>query len=59
MNAKLEICKQCDQLGELDRCKLCGCFMQLKTVMPFSTCPIGKWEILEVKDIDNEIRKNN
>lgn len=60
MNAKLEICKKCDELGELDKCKVCGCFMQMKTLMPFTTCPLGKWEILEATNsqgTDNEIRK--
>lgn len=61
MNAKLEICKQCDELGELDKCRICGCFMQMKTVMPFTTCPLGKWEILKTHNTEellNDVRKS-
>jgi len=60
MNAKLEICKQCDKFNSTTKmCGICYCFMPAKTLMPFATCPLGKWKILETKGIDNEIRKNN
>jgi hypothetical protein len=41
---RLAICKACPELIKLTtQCKKCGCFMQLKTKVPFAECPIGKW----------------
>lgn len=47
---RLKVCETCDQI-ELDtyRCKKCGCFMKFKTEIPFSDCPLGKWNSYEEK----------
>jgi hypothetical protein len=38
------ICKSCEKLYKpTDTCKVCGCFMKVKTWMPNQSCPIGKW----------------
>lgn len=37
-----EICKNCSNLID-KRCELCGCYMPLKVINPFSKCPINKW----------------
>lgn len=43
-NERYEICKQCDLFRETSKtCKLCGCFMKLKTQFKGSSCPIKKW----------------
>lgn len=35
-----DICKKCEQLTSLTKqCKICGCFMKLKTKIKGVTCP--------------------
>lgn len=44
-NARYDICKSCDHFISLTtQCTQCGCVMAAKTYLPFSRCPIGKWE---------------
>lgn len=41
---RMDICLSCDKLYRpTSSCKVCGCFMQLKTWMPDQKCPIDKW----------------
>ena len=41
---RYNICQGCEKLYKLtDTCKVCGCFMKVKTWMPKQECPIGKW----------------
>jgi recombinational DNA repair protein RecR len=41
---KLDICNTCDDYNkESKRCKICGCFMEVKTRTPGMSCPVGKW----------------
>lgn len=41
---RLEICSTCDKFNKDDtRCNECGCFMLVKTILPFSDCPLNKW----------------
>ena len=42
-NKRFEICKSCDQLGKMDFCKMCGCYMPVKTYLPNQSCPLKKW----------------
>lgn len=38
------ICQGCEKLYKpTSTCKLCGCFMQVKTYMPNQKCPANKW----------------
>jgi hypothetical protein len=38
------ICLECPELLKITRqCKLCGCFMRVKTKLQDSYCPDGKW----------------
>ena len=38
------ICLECPELLRITRqCKLCGCFMRVKTKLQDSYCPDGKW----------------
>lgn len=42
--ARLDICKECPSLsGPLNRCKECGCFMNIKVRIYSASCPLGKW----------------
>jgi hypothetical protein len=48
---RLEICKTCPYYDKnLTRCEKCGCFMEFKTLLMDSECPIGKWKAEEDKD---------
>lgn len=39
-----KICQECPKLYvPTSTCKLCGCFMVLKTWLPYQKCPIDKW----------------
>ena len=41
---RLSICNECEKFIHLtSQCKDCGCFMNLKTKLPNSECPLGKW----------------
>ena len=42
--SRMEICNSCDRLmTPVKICKECYCFMPAKTLIPISTCPLGKW----------------
>jgi len=44
---KLKICEECEFYKESTKqCRLCGCFMPLKTLFPGMRCPDSppKWE---------------
>jgi hypothetical protein len=41
---RLNICLSCPDLIKLTKtCSKCGCFMELKTKVKMSVCPVGKW----------------
>ncbi len=41
---RLEICKACDWFRpNTQKCRKCGCFMNLKTNLEQAKCPIDKW----------------
>jgi hypothetical protein len=41
---RLEICKTCEYYRQkTNQCKLCGCFMKLKTTLENAKCPVNKW----------------
>lgn len=42
-NDRFEICKKCNLLSEKEFCEKCGCYMPVKTKLPFMKCPEGKW----------------
>lgn len=45
--ARKEICKICEYFTEFNRCSVCGCFMDLKVLIPTADCPKNKW--VEIK----------
>jgi len=40
---RLIICSRCSHFSATKQCTVCGCFMNLKTKLKRSKCPIGKW----------------
>ena len=42
LNKRLELCASCEYLIN-KRCLKCGCFIEVKTRLKTSKCPIGKW----------------
>lgn len=43
-NERLDICRSCPKLFKPTRtCKMCGCFMGIKTWAAEAVCPIGLW----------------
>ena len=45
---RMAICKACPELLITGNCKKCGCFMSSKTKLPGSSCPLHKWEAIQV-----------
>jgi hypothetical protein len=42
--SRLAICRTCEHFKpKLEKCRLCGCFMRLKTELENARCPIEKW----------------
>ena len=41
---RMDICKKCEYLiPYVNRCKQCGCFMDLKTKIKNVRCPLSLW----------------
>jgi len=41
---RMSICQGCPEFIKLThQCKKCGCFMDIKSKIKISKCPIGKW----------------
>lgn len=40
---RMDICKECVFFTKQKFCKVCGCFMPIKTRIPFMKCPMKKW----------------
>lgn len=47
-NTRMSICDGCEFFRKEDkRCSQCGCFMEAKTRLKKTFCPIHKWEMVE------------
>jgi len=46
---RLKVCHGCEHF-DAPRCTLCGCFMNFKTTLLSSECPIGKWSITALSE---------
>jgi hypothetical protein len=42
LNERLETCSSCEYLLN-KRCLKCGCYIEVKTRLGTSKCPVGKW----------------
>jgi len=53
---RMNICLECEHLFKTTKqCKKCLCFMEVKTTIKQSSCPIGKWTAhTEENDTPNE-----
>ena len=51
-NRRISICHTCEHFSA-PRCTLCGCFMNFKTTLESSECPIGKWSSIREATIDD------
>ena len=41
---RMKVCKGCVQFTKIShQCKLCGCFLDLKTKLLEASCPIDNW----------------
>lgn len=40
---RINTCNTCEHLSSLRACKKCGCFVDAKTKLKFTSCPIDKW----------------
>lgn len=46
---RFDICISCPKLIKLtSQCKECGCIMNAKVKLPNASCPLGKWDAVEV-----------
>lgn len=55
---RYDICLSCDKLYKpTSSCRVCGCFMQIKTWMPEQACPLGKWVQVSVTTKENHERE--
>lgn len=50
---KYIICLACERLTDKKFCSECGCFVPAKVLIPFSECPLKKWDSLQYKKEDN------
>ena len=52
---RLETCKTCPRFVRFThQCKECGCFMDAKVKLLDATCPLDKWDKVDIP-IDREI----
>jgi hypothetical protein len=45
---RLQTCATCEHFTGM-RCKICGCFVQVKSRMLSEDCPIGKWPVVSAE----------
>jgi len=45
---RMEICRACPRFFPTGNCLECGCFMIAKTKLPNASCPLGKWDEVQV-----------
>lgn len=46
-NTRMGICISCEEFEhETSVCKKCGCHMDSKCQVKYSSCPLGKWGVL-------------
>ena len=42
---RMDICSTCEEfVPTTTQCQECGCFIIAKSLLPFSECPLKKWE---------------
>tara|TARA_B100000131_G_C18033597_1_gene579471 strand:- start:826 stop:1197 length:372 start_codon:yes stop_codon:yes gene_type:complete len=59
---RLKICLDCQYATNTSsriKCSKCGCYMEVKTWISSSECPIKKWESVPTKKGENNERTNS
>ena len=52
---RINACNGCEFLIKFTKqCKKCGCFMKAKSLIPWASCPVGKWDAVAEEPINNE-----
>ncbi len=52
---RYSICKNCPQFVPLTtQCKECGCIMKAKVKLPHASCPLGKWDAVDITFSDSK-----
>lgn len=52
---RLSICESCEKFNpKIRNCRMCGCFMDLKTWLPKQKCPMNKWGVVTVETPDEK-----
>lgn len=47
---RIAFCEECPRYRKgVNLCRECGCFMPAKVKLPNASCPIGKWQAVDVK----------
>lgn len=49
-NQRLSICLGCHLFTNKKVCKVCGCFMPIKSKFQIFDCPLGKWSKTDMED---------
>jgi len=51
---RIDACMGCENLIKFTKqCKKCGCFMKVKSNIPWASCPIGKWDAVADEPVNN------
>jgi hypothetical protein len=50
---RFDICLGCEYFRPTsETCKVCGCFMKVKTWMANQKCPVNKWDRVELANVE-------
>jgi len=48
---RLKVCKSCPEFNvETTKCYKCGCFMSYKAFLPYVSCPLQKWDAINIEE---------
>lgn len=48
---RMSLCESCEHLyAPTTTCKKCGCFMNVKTWIAMSSCPVDKWQAVKINE---------
>jgi hypothetical protein len=54
-NERMDICRACPELIKItSQCKKCGCFMKEKTKLADASCPLNKWNKVNIEEVSSD-----
>ena len=61
---RLDFCRYCIEYDEtgyggMGKCMVCGCNMEIKSVMATEECPLGKWKPVKPRKESHEDKQAN